>query len=91
MHEHDMKKGMDGVKEKLSTAFIRLTKDREALIATVKKLDTNCAYCKHNMVTAPCGETDSAMDCGSCNLDCYCKDCDENSKWEWIGEEEVNG
>lgn len=90
MHEHDMKKGMDGVKEKLSTAFIRLTKDREALIAIVKKLDTNCAYCKHN-ANKELWKTTLVSGCAKCPLVCHCRGCVENSKWEWIGEEEVNG
>lgn len=91
MQKHDTSKEMDGVKEKLSAAFIRLTNDRKALIEALKKLDTNCAYCKHNQKTKPCTGANTDLNCFRCELECRCNKCTDNSNWEWIGEVASNG
>lgn len=83
MQKHEA--GVGTAAERLSTALICLTRDRESLMKALKTLDKDCAYCKHNMEEAPCAGTASNLECTTCDLDCYCKDCTENSKWEWAG------
>ncbi len=49
----------------------------------LKEADVNCAYCSHKSPPAPCNNGDQEIWCDDCHHDCYCKDCDDNSKWEW--------
>lgn len=48
----------------------------------LKKVDMDCSFCSHNQTPAPCAEDDEHYTCEDCTHDCYCKDCDNNSKWE---------
>lgn len=89
MQEHET--GRDSAAGKLSEALIHLTKERELLIGCLKEIDTECAYCKHNQKAAPCLEKEPTLDCETCTCDCICKDCRDNSKWEWKGMNENNG
>lgn len=89
MQEHET--GRNSAAGKLSEALIHLTKERELLIECLKEIDTECTYCKHNQKPAPCGETESSLECDTCILYCVCKDCRDNSKWEWKGMIENNG
>lgn len=61
----------------------------KALLATavedLQKTDVVCCYCAHREPPAPCAEDDDHYECEQCPHDCYCKDCFDNSKWEWQG------
>ena len=89
MQEHET--GRSSAASQLSEALIHLTKERELLISCLKLIDTDCVYCKHNRKPAPCGDTESNLECDTCILYCVCKDCIDNSKWEWKGMIEGNG
>lgn len=52
-----------------------------ALMADLKKVDTDCSFCAHNATPAPCEGTDNM--CDQCTEDCVCKTCRDNSNWVW--------
>lgn len=52
-------------------------------VAALQKHDFQCEYCIHKDPPAPCGEDDERYTCDNCTHDCYCKDCRDNSKWEY--------
>ena len=55
----------------------------------LKKVDMDCSFCSHNQTPAPCAKDDAHYTCDVCPKDCYCKDCKNNSKWEWKGAAKV--
>lgn len=59
-------------------------------VADLKDADVNCAYCAHKQPPAPCAENEEHYTCEECHHDCYCKDCDDNSKWEYQKIKEAN-
>ena len=89
MQEHET--GLNAAAGRLSEALIHLTKERELLISCLKEIDTDCTYCKYNQKPAPCRETESNLECDTCILYCVCKDCKDNSKWEWKGMMDTHG
>ena len=62
-------------------AIMELRREREAAVAELKRLDLECSACIHNKEPALCVDTN--VFCDDCEHDCLCKDCHENSKWEW--------
>ena len=60
----------------------RLTANREAMLNQLRRADLDCDLCKHN-IAEDCGNPE--FDCETCHLDCACKGCINNSKWEWRG------
>lgn len=54
-------------------------------VKQVKELDIECKYCDHRWQPVPCAETDDFFTCEECSYDCYCKECRNNSKWQWSG------
>lgn len=65
-------------------AELKETKDLLAgAVAALQKTDLTCDYCSHAYPPAPCGEDDEHYTCDNCTHDCYCKDCRDNSKWEY--------
>lgn len=64
------------------------TRERDAAVEELKRADIwSCEHCKFNRISAPCGETN--MDCAECKLvNCICKDCIDNSNWQWRGVQE---
>ena len=60
----------------------RLTAENAALLGYAK-LFTGCDTCRHSNYC----KTDS--ECNACEQDvkgnCYCKDCDRGSNWQWRG------
>ena len=58
----------------------------ESALADLKKADTECDFCAHNLKDAPCDAAD--CDCSICKEDCTCKTCRDNSNWQWRGKEE---
>lgn len=64
------------------------TRERDAAVEDLKRAEYwTCEHCKFNLIPAPCGE--SNMDCDSCKFEnCICRDCIENSRWQWRGVQE---
>ena len=57
----------------------------------LKQADIDCLKCIHKSPAAPCNSDEEETWCDDCPHDCYCKDCYNNSKWEWEGApKEVN-
>lgn len=54
-----------------------------AALADLRKADMDCAFCAHKSPPAPCAEEDEHYECEQCPHECYCKDCFDNSKWEY--------
>lgn len=55
----------------------------ERLVAKCKELDTDCSACAHAKVMVPCEATKEFLMCDTCEMDCVCKTCRNNSNWEW--------
>ena len=57
----------------------------EALVDDLYNSDCreSCDFCVHGHEPAPCEGSDFV--CDNCECDCICKDCRDNSKWEWRG------
>lgn len=65
-------------------AELKETKDLFAVaVAALQKHDLHCEYCVHKDPPAPCGEDDEYYTCDTCSHECFCKDCTNNSKWEY--------
>lgn len=62
--------------EKLETLSARL-------VADLKEVDTDCRKCLHNKTPAPCVDSDEEVFCNDCPYGCECKDCYDNSKYEY--------
>lgn len=59
-------------------------------VAELQEADVNCRYCSYKQPPAPCSQDDEHYTCEDCHHDCYCKDCEDNSKWEWHKNKEEN-
>ena len=68
--------------ERLTAENAKAEAERDALLEYAK-LFTGCDTCKHSNYC----KTDS--ECNACAQDvkgnCYCKDCERGSNWEWRG------
>lgn len=74
----------DGKRMDKLTAELEKTKALlTAAVAELQSADVNCTYCSHKHPPAPCSQDDEHYTCEDCPYDCYCKDCKDNSKWEW--------
>ena len=66
-------------------AYIQqLEAERDALATALQRCDLDCDYCKHSAIPNPSCEAMN-MDCMSCDADCPCKSCLDNSNWQWRG------
>lgn len=53
--------------------------------------DLDCKYCEYNKEPAACTNDEQEYPfCKGCRHDCPCKDCDDNSKWEYLKTKEAN-
>ena len=59
-----------------------LTSEKEALMTQLKEADIHCNYCEHGDTVWKCDG-----DCSFCTMtdECNCRECDDNSHWEWVG------
>ena len=63
------------------------THERDAAVEKLKRADVDCIQCKFSLSTAPCHESD--FNCAECKVtNCVCKDCTDNSNWQWRGIQE---
>ena len=67
--------------------ILQLERERDALLAALRRVDIDCDCCKHRIDSAEfCEESD--FYCGDCrNKDnCRCEGCGrDNCNWEWCG------
>lgn len=71
--------------DKLSEELERTKDLLAAAVADLRKADDVCCYCAHREPPAPCFEDSEIYECEKCPRECYCKDCIDNSKWEYHG------
>lgn len=62
------------------------TQKVQLLMEQLKKADEGCKFCKHHTETPPCADQYPDFICDGCTFDCICKNCVDNSNWEWCGE-----
>ena len=61
-----------------------LIKERDALLADLRDAEVascDCLHCKHYKTL----DDDCSTECDTCEIDCRCKVCIDNNKWEWRG------
>lgn len=52
-------------------------------VADLKDADIDCVKCLHKTPPAPCNSDENEVYCDDCPYECVCKDCIDNSKWEY--------
>lgn len=81
MHE-DMQRCQENLLDKAAEAIERLTAEKVELLGYVK-LFAGCDMCRHSnycKTDCPCDECEQDV-----KENCYCKDCERGSNWEWRG------
>ena len=81
MHE-DAQRCQENLLDKAAEAIERLTAEKLELLGYVK-LFAGCDMCRHSnycKTDCPCDECEQDV-----KENCYCKDCERGSNWEWRG------
>ena len=81
MHE-DKQRCQENLLAKAAEAIERLTAEKLELLGYVK-LFAGCDMCRHSnycKTDCPCDECEQDV-----KENCYCKDCERGSNWEWRG------
>ena len=81
MHE-DKQRCQENLLDKAAEAIERLTAEKLELLGYVK-LFAGCDMCRHSnycKTDCPCDECEQDV-----KENCYCKDCERGSNWEWRG------
>ena len=81
MHE-DKQRCQENLLDKAAEAIERLTAEKVELLGYVK-LFAGCDMCRHSnycKTDCPCDECEQDV-----KENCYCKDCERGSNWEWRG------
>ena len=81
MHE-DKQRCQENLLDKAAEAIDRLTAEKLELLGYVK-LFAGCDMCRHSnycKTDCPCDECEQDV-----KENCYCKDCERGSNWEWRG------
>ena len=81
MHE-DKQRCKENLLDKAAEAIERLTAEKLELLGYVK-LFAGCDMCRHSnycKTDCPCDECEQDV-----KENCYCKDCERGSNWEWRG------
>ena len=81
MHE-DKQSCQENLLDKAAEAIERLTAEKLELLGYVK-LFAGCDMCRHSnycKTDCPCDECEQDV-----KENCYCKDCERGSNWEWRG------
>ena len=81
MHE-DKQRCQENLLDKSAEAIERLTAEKVELLGYVK-LFAGCDMCRHSnycKTDCPCDECEQDV-----KENCYCKDCERGSNWEWRG------
>ena len=60
----------------------QLEAENAALLRDLREANRiDCIHCRHYRdELLPC-----SCECDTCDIDCACKDCRDNSHWEWRG------
>lgn len=66
--------------ERVQVELERVTAERDAAVADLHHNDA-CSICVGSSVP----ETECSCECESCKLDCRCRDCQNESNWQWRG------
>lgn len=81
MHE-DKQRCQENLLDKAAEAIELLTAENAALLGYVK-LFAGCDMCRHsNYCKTDCPRDECEQDVKG---NCYCKDCERGSNWEWRG------
>lgn len=72
---------IDGMAAELEATKALLAK----AVADLKQADIDCQKCIHKVPVAPCNNDEEETWCDDCPHECYCKDCYDNSKYEYEG------
>ena len=81
MHE-DKQRCQENLLDKAAEAIERLTAEKLELLGYVN-LFAGCDMCRHSnycKTDCPCDECEQDV-----KENCYCKDCERGSNWEWRG------
>ena len=81
MHE-DKQRCQENLLDKAAEAIERLIAEKLELLGYVK-LFAGCDMCRHSnycKTDCPCDECEQDV-----KENCYCKDCERGSNWEWRG------
>lgn len=78
---------LDGALLSLDAEIAQLKSDKEAMLKALRHADLDCDSCDHNKNSPNCdARCDAAnFDCETCEAECVCKSCFDNSKWSWKG------
>lgn len=79
---------MDEYKELL----LQIVAERAAMLRQLREY-AGCDLCKYNFEPSAPGcylQEDPAISCEACTLDCSCAGCTNESRWEWVGIQEVD-
>ena len=79
--------GLNILMEQTQSMLETRTRERDAVVENLKRVDVDCLQCKFSRSPAPCHESD--FNCAECKVaNCVCKDCTDNSNWQWRGIQE---
>lgn len=57
-----------------------------AAVEDLRQADVDCNFCANKETPTPCAEDEEDYPmCKGCPYECNCKECFDNSKWEWRG------
>lgn len=66
--------------------FEQLAAERDALLKALKEKDAECECCANaDRLEQMDTREEMDFDCDACKADCRCRDCRNNSNWEWRG------
>jgi len=69
----------------------REAREKAALLEDLKQADMiGCEHCANNKPVESSACEDAECDCERCKSECKCKDCIDNSNWEWRGVQEAS-
>lgn len=75
--------------DKLAAELDQTKAQLAVAVEDLRDVDINCSKCGHKEPVAAClNDEEDYPFCKGCPHDCYCKDCLDNSKWEWQGLEQ---
>lgn len=80
----DMPSGMQAL---AAGKFIEL--EAAMMLQVLKEVDENCVYCKHASFNTPCLQEAVVPSCKKYQHICTCRECYDNSKYEWCGAAEA--
>ena len=80
----DMPLGM-----RIQAAMKILRRKPDVRMLVIADLDVDCRYCKHTAFNPPCVEEVPMALCDNCEWVCPCRGCNNNSRYEYCGDDEA--